>query len=48
MTSLPPLDSEELIRRIGRDLADSYDEDARSRDLLIMLSGGRGAAASTA
>jgi len=27
MTSIPPLDSEELIRRVGRDLADSYDEE---------------------
>jgi polyphosphate kinase 2 len=27
MTSVPPLDSEELIRRVGRDLADSYDEE---------------------
>ena len=27
MTSMPSLDSEELIRRIGRDLADSYDEE---------------------
>ena len=27
MTDLPPLDHEEIIRRIGRDLADSYDEE---------------------
>jgi polyphosphate kinase len=27
MTAMPALDSEELIRRIGRDLADSYDEE---------------------
>jgi polyphosphate kinase len=27
MTDLPPLDPEELIRRISRDLADSYDEE---------------------
>jgi polyphosphate kinase 2 len=27
VTSIPPLDSEELIRRVGRDLADSYDEE---------------------
>ncbi len=27
MTDMPPLDSEELIRRISRDLADSYDEE---------------------
>ena len=27
MTDLPPLDHEELIRRISRDLADSYDEE---------------------
>ncbi len=27
MTAMPSLDSEELIRRIGRDLADSYDEE---------------------
>jgi polyphosphate kinase 2 (PPK2 family) len=27
MTFIPPLDSEELIRRVGRDLADSYDEE---------------------
>jgi polyphosphate kinase len=27
MTSIPPLDSEELIRRVGRDLVDSYDEE---------------------
>jgi polyphosphate kinase 2 len=27
MTDLPPLDHDELIRRIGRDLADSYDEE---------------------
>src|ERR1700739_364165 len=27
MTPLPPLDHEEIIRRIGRDLADSYDEE---------------------
>jgi polyphosphate kinase 2 len=27
MNDLPPLDPEELIRRIGRDLADSYDEE---------------------
>jgi len=27
MTDLPPLDHEELIRRITRDLADSYDEE---------------------
>jgi len=27
MTSMPSLDSEELIRRLSRDLADSYDEE---------------------
>ena len=27
MSALPPLDHEEIIRRIGRDLADSYDEE---------------------
>jgi polyphosphate kinase len=27
MTDLPPLDHEEIIRRVGRDLADSYDEE---------------------
>jgi polyphosphate kinase 2 len=27
MTDLPPLDHEEIIRRIGRDLADGYDEE---------------------
>src|ERR1700678_1494086 len=27
MNDMPPLDSEELIRRISRDLADSYDEE---------------------
>ena len=27
MTTMPAIDSEELIRRIGRDLADSYDEE---------------------
>lgn len=27
MTDLLPLDHEEIIRRIGRDLADSYDEE---------------------
>ena len=27
MSALPPLDQEELIRRINRDLADSYDEE---------------------
>ena len=27
MTSMPSLDSEELVRRISRDLADSYDEE---------------------
>ena len=27
MTSMPSLDGEELVRRISRDLADSYDEE---------------------
>ena len=27
MNDMPPLDQEELIRRITRDLADSYDEE---------------------
>ena len=27
MSALPPLDHEEIIRRISRDLADSYDEE---------------------
>jgi len=27
MKDLPSLDSEELIRRVGRDVADSYDEE---------------------
>src|ERR1700761_2656998 len=27
MSALPPLDHDELILRIGRDLADSYDEE---------------------
>ncbi len=38
MTSMPSLDSEELVRRISRDLADSYDEELEmeieDRDLL--------------
>ena len=27
MNDLPSLDAEELIRRVGRDVADSYDEE---------------------
>jgi polyphosphate kinase 2 len=48
MNDLPPLDQEELLRRITRDLADSYDEEIEmeieDRHPLPDTSGGNGAA----
>jgi polyphosphate kinase len=52
MTDMPPLDSEELIRRISRDIADSYDEELETeiedRHPLPGLAAGNGEAAESA